>query len=460
MKTLLLLALFGLLATSLSAQTLCFEDPNTGAIYHNGSLAIYDITTGDFNGDGHLDLVTANSIGGNISFIPGYGNGTLGAPDTISVPSVLFGITSADYNNDGELDVVTVNGANIFVLLGNGDGTFQPYQTYTAGGLPSRIYSKDINFDNITDLLVASSAGVYVAIGQASGEFLTPILYGVNGGCIDITPADFDGDQITDLVSVTHLSWVTSELSFLKGIGDGTFELSGSTPVPHHSIFGINSTDIDGNGSSDLIVSNSNNTINRIEIYTGNGDGTFNTPIFYPTFYAPVYLYLVDVNNDLIQDVLIPEGSGYSILTGNSDGTFNDFQYFVITSSVNGIAIGDYNEDNKVDFAVPSGDIGYIHLQLNCSIEIGVEAPYPIDHNDINIYPNPVGKSFTLRSTQKNDLSYIEILDCAGRVVYAQQGITDQEIIVDGHNLSDGLYFVRFTHAHKVLSTQKITVLN
>jgi hypothetical protein len=460
MKTFILIALSGLFTNSLISQALCFEDPNTGAIYGNNSLPIYDITTGDFNGDGHLDVVTANSIGDNISFVPGYGNGTLGSADTVSVPSVLFCITSADFNGDNYLDVAVGSTGFIHVLFGNGDGTFQPYQSYAAAGLPSRIYSQDINSDNIPDLLQASTAGVYVAMGQSTGEFLAPYFYDVNGGSIDVVARDFDGDLITDLVSVTHTSWVTSELTFLKGSGDGSFEVAGLTAAPHQSIFGINSEDIDGNGTLDLIVSNANNMINRIEVYTGNGDGTFNSPVFYPTYYSPVYVYLVDADNDQILDILVPEGSGYSILTGNSDGTFSDFQYFVIASSVNGIAIGDYNEDGKVDFVVTSSDIGYLNLQLNCTIETGITESTSIPENYISIYPNPFKNTVNIRFSEGINVSAIDVVDCAGQIVYSQQENSCKVITIEDIQLSVGVYFVLAKNDRGIISRQKIMVVN
>lgn len=108
------------------------------------------ITSGNFNGDGNLDLAVANNS--FVSILLGVGNGTFLPAMNINIgDSPLLGILAADFNGDGKLDLAVTNDApgndvsvlhgngdkkldlvvanefsqNISVLLGNGDGTFQ-----------------------------------------------------------------------------------------------------------------------------------------------------------------------------------------------------------------------------------------------------------------------------------------------------------------------------------------------
>ena len=73
-------------------------------------------------------------------------------------------IVSGDFNGDGILDLATVNGNSISVLLGNGDGTFsektgQPVSVETNASL----ITADINGDGILDLATIDSTNVVLS---------------------------------------------------------------------------------------------------------------------------------------------------------------------------------------------------------------------------------------------------------------------------------------------------------
>src|SRR5262249_32711393 len=64
-----------------------------------------------------------------------------------------------DFNRDGKLDIVMANTTDhtVGVLLGNGDGTFQTVATYYAAARPAAIAVGDFNGDGFPDLAVANS---------------------------------------------------------------------------------------------------------------------------------------------------------------------------------------------------------------------------------------------------------------------------------------------------------------
>src|SRR5437879_3403727 len=68
------------------------------------------------------------------------------------------GLAVGDFNHDGKIDVVTANssGNTISILLGNGDGTFQAPINYPVGSGPWGIIVGDFNGDGILDLAVAN----------------------------------------------------------------------------------------------------------------------------------------------------------------------------------------------------------------------------------------------------------------------------------------------------------------
>ena len=104
----------------------------------------FGIAAGDYDGDGHVDLVVGRTTG-NVVFVKGNGDGTFAVPSVFTWKLEFFNawaFAAGDVNGDGSLDVVwganaagtdgvttIVNDGDVRVLIGNGNGTFQvtPY---------------------------------------------------------------------------------------------------------------------------------------------------------------------------------------------------------------------------------------------------------------------------------------------------------------------------------------------
>jgi hypothetical protein len=124
------------------------------------------ITTGDFNGDGILDLAFADSGSTNLTVLLGNGDGTFtqktGQPDAGQTTTF---ITTADLNGDGKLDLVLVDSANaVLIYLGNGDGTFQTALETAAGNGATQLAIGDFNGDGRLDIAVTNSADNTVSL--------------------------------------------------------------------------------------------------------------------------------------------------------------------------------------------------------------------------------------------------------------------------------------------------------
>jgi hypothetical protein len=67
------------------------------------------ITTGDFNGDGKIDLAITDQVEGTASILLGKGNGTFQSPLEFSTGTFAAGVATGDFNGDGRLDLAVTN---------------------------------------------------------------------------------------------------------------------------------------------------------------------------------------------------------------------------------------------------------------------------------------------------------------------------------------------------------------
>src|SRR5512140_728575 len=67
------------------------------------------IVAADFNGDGKLDVATANHDGDTVSVLFGKGNGSFGTRTDYETGSGPRAIVAGDWNGDGVVDLATAN---------------------------------------------------------------------------------------------------------------------------------------------------------------------------------------------------------------------------------------------------------------------------------------------------------------------------------------------------------------
>jgi uncharacterized protein (TIGR03437 family) len=124
------------------------------------TLTGHPVVTGDFNGDGNLDIAVKtdvtqpdNTMSPAVGVFLGNGDGTFRAAG-LSPLTVGTALGTADFDGDGTLDLA----ADASVLPGNGDGKFQGQLFFGYGPVPgadSRLVIADLNGDGRPDLVVA-----------------------------------------------------------------------------------------------------------------------------------------------------------------------------------------------------------------------------------------------------------------------------------------------------------------
>jgi hypothetical protein len=365
--------------------------------------------TADFDQDGILDLATANFGGNTVSILRGQGmdgagDGTFAPAVSYALPAGSFpaALASGDFNGDGILDLAVADegAAGVSLLFGQGaggigNGTFTVGPKLTVSTTPWAIAVGDFNADGIPDLAAAGGSGkISILIGQGTdgipdGTFAPAVHYTVGTTLYAITTGDFDANGITDLAVAG-----SAGVSVLPGLGtdgrgDGTFGAK-TTYVCQSSPYGITTGDFDANGITDLAVAGGG----LVSILLGNGvsgqgDGTFLPPVPYPCGASSYAVVMGDWNGDGVPDLAVPNGSTTKTLSilpgrtsdGRPDGTFATRQAFAAGTQVRSLASGDFNHDGMADFAVSnstaSGTISILLASCTSPLPAGLQVVAP-----------------------------------------------------------------------------------
>ena len=276
-----------------------------------------EMVTGDFNGDGMLDWAGAHHDHYEVMVMLGKGDGDFapapGSPFSARATGKrphTHGLAAGDVDGDGKLDLVTANNEDddVSVLLGDGKGGFAraPGSPFPVGRSPYPIELADVNGDGKLDVVAPNSGPgrrtVTVLLGDGRGAFRpaphSP--FRTAGDAYFVTVADVNSDHQPDLI-VTHDE--DSLVTLLLGDGRGDFKPASGSPFNlGNGAWQVIAIDLDRDGDLDLVAAGQN----AVAVLLGDGRGSFkrakNSP--FRTGKGSWRLALADLNGDSKLDIV------------------------------------------------------------------------------------------------------------------------------------------------------------
>ncbi len=323
-------------------------------VHYSTTWTAYDLAAADFNADGAVDLAVAGEADTVIKVMRNNGSGAFAVANTLNIGSTGCTLAAGDVNGDGRIDLIAADSSSLGVkVFRNLGASFAPRVLYpVSNGYFSDVELADFDRDGWPDI-VLNGTDFWLLRNDGSGGFLTPVDVGPSDGW-ELEVGDLDGDGWPDLASGDYLP---NTVSVLRNDQAGGFEPRvdwGTTDQPRS----IAAADLDGDGRLDLVAASADSSARRATILRNVGDGKFHARRDYPLVGFVNDVVLGDMDNDGEQDavaaVYVPNLNRLGLFFGQGDATFEQPSYTEHWGNMQptGLALGDLDRDGWLDVAV------------------------------------------------------------------------------------------------------------
>ena len=307
-------------------------------------------------------------------------------------------ITQADYNQDGKADFL-VNRNREFNLINQlADNSFEIVELDLGSTLtPSGLITSDFNNDGYPDVLLTqftsnSSGGVGFLVNDQQGSFSFTGLPITGNLSSQAAVTDIDRDGLLDVVLFKG-----KDLFILLNEGDFNFReilVETDLPVSSRVRSSIVATDMDGDGSTD-IVAELGNGFGVIYWFQNDGFLNFTSNLVGSTRARD--LFVTDFDNDADLDIVLSEATptGFKLFANDGNQSFS--------------AIASFGDDFEIEHLVDlDGDQDFdgLAFEINSSnmLLLANEDPFAVSAIDPDVR---IGSSLTMDFDGDGDLDVV-----------------------------------------------------
>jgi hypothetical protein len=383
-----------------------FSDAVSNSINSPGSVAAADV-----NGDGNVDLVCANSGAqnpGTLTVLTNDGTGNFFFASTLNVGNEPSVVLAVDVNGDGKVDLVSANESvsTLTVSTNGGGGHFTVASSPAVGGLPTALASAIINVGGRLSLMCANlrDHSLTVLTNMGGGIFVSNATYNVGSHPDGVVAADVNHDGNVDLISANSFD---NNLTVLTNNGSGVFGSNaiynvGSAPAA------VVATSVTGGGNVDLISANFGD--NTLTVLTNNGSGHFATASTLDASFGvgngPIAVTAADANGDGNMDLICANytDNTLTVLTNDGSGGFVFASIVPVGNSPLWVAAADIDGDGGLDLI----DADSVDNTLTVSYDLPTLNPFIVNGVTISWSTNSAG--FILQqNTNVNTTNWVNV---------------------------------------------------
>jgi len=344
-----------------------FDDLDNYFAY--GASNPHSVVAADVNGNGHVDLISANSGDDTLTVYTndGSGNFVLASAPSLGGGRNPYAVVAADVNGDGKMDLISANNGNgtLTVYTNKSGGNFVLASTPTVGSQPWSVAAADIKGDGKIALISANRIGdsLTVLTNKGAGVFVFNATYTVGNYPRCVIAADVNGDGYADLISANYYD---NTLTVLTNNRSGIFGYNATWSVDTHPTCVI-AADVNGDGHVDLISANL--YYGTLSVLTNNGTGGFALSSTLDVGSDPYSVTAADVNGDGYVDLISANGDGtLTVLTNDGSGGFVLASTPYLGDTLISITAADVNGDGGMDLICANYDDSYLMVMLNTEL--------------------------------------------------------------------------------------------